>query len=86
MLLPKKTKFRKYQRGRRRGYSKGQTNVQAGDFASMTTVTGLPSTPSRKVMRQPQASRPCVNPFSISGSSYHARPPRHVGTPRPRFL
>jgi large subunit ribosomal protein L16 len=32
MLLPKKTKFRKYQRGRRRGASKGQTNVQAGDF------------------------------------------------------
>ena len=32
MLLPKKTKFRKYQRGRRRGMSKGQTTVQAGDF------------------------------------------------------
>src|SRR5882762_1125206 len=32
MLLPKKTKFRKYQRGRRRGLSKGQTSVQAGDF------------------------------------------------------
>ena len=25
MLLPKKTKYRKYQRGRRRGVSKGQT-------------------------------------------------------------
>jgi large subunit ribosomal protein L16 len=32
MLLPKKTMFRKYQRGRRRGVSKGQTNVQFGDF------------------------------------------------------
>src|SRR5881392_3534007 len=32
MLLPKKTKFRKYQRGRRAGAAKGQTNVQAGDF------------------------------------------------------
>src|SRR5215212_3641960 len=32
MLLPKKTKFRKYQRGRRRGTSKGQTTVQSGDF------------------------------------------------------
>src|SRR5262249_24029729 len=31
MLLPKKTKFRKYQRGRRAGYSKGQTEVQFGD-------------------------------------------------------
>jgi large subunit ribosomal protein L16 len=32
MLLPKKTKFRKYQRGRTRGVSKGQTVVQFGDF------------------------------------------------------
>src|SRR5919206_2193204 len=32
MLLPKKTKFRKQQRGRRRGVSKGQTAVQFGDF------------------------------------------------------
>ena len=32
MLLPKKTKYRKYQRGRRRGVSKGQTNVQFGDY------------------------------------------------------
>src|ERR687898_567693 len=32
MMLPKKTKYRKYQRGRRRGLAKGQTNVQFGDF------------------------------------------------------
>ena len=32
MLLPKKTKFRKVQRGRRQGVSKGQTQVQFGDF------------------------------------------------------
>ena len=32
MLLPKKTKFRKYQRGRRSGLAKGQTAVQSGDF------------------------------------------------------
>src|SRR5207247_5160772 len=32
MRLPKKTKFRKYQRGRTRGVSKGQTVVQYGDF------------------------------------------------------
>jgi large subunit ribosomal protein L16 len=32
VLLPKKTKFRKVQRGRRRGVSKGQTEVQFGDF------------------------------------------------------
>jgi large subunit ribosomal protein L16 len=32
MLLPKKTKYRKVQRGRRRGRAKGQTAVQYGDF------------------------------------------------------
>ena len=32
MLLPKKTKFRKQHRGRRAGMSKGQTNVQFGDY------------------------------------------------------
>src|SRR6266704_1170520 len=40
MLLPKKTKFRKYQRGRRRGYSKGQTSVQFGDFGLKSLETG----------------------------------------------
>src|SRR6266511_3020270 len=32
MLLPKKTKFRKYHRGRRRGETKGQSSVQFGDY------------------------------------------------------
>ena len=32
MLLPKKTKYRKVQRGRRRGQAKGQTTVQYGDY------------------------------------------------------
>jgi large subunit ribosomal protein L16 len=32
MLLPKKTKFRKQQRGRRAGISKGQTSVAFGDY------------------------------------------------------
>src|ERR671923_2746714 len=32
MLLPKKTKFRKVQRGRMRGSAKGQTVVQFGDY------------------------------------------------------
>src|ERR1044071_8586414 len=40
MLLPKKTKFRKYQRGRRRGFSKGQTTVQAGDFGLKALEAG----------------------------------------------
>src|SRR6266480_5131120 len=40
MLLPKKTKYRKYQRGRRRGVSKGQTNVQAGDYGLKALEAG----------------------------------------------
>jgi len=32
MLMPKKTKFRKVHRGRRAGYSSGQTAVQFGDY------------------------------------------------------
>ena len=37
MLLPKKTKFRKQQRGRRRGLTKGQHTVQFGDFGLKAT-------------------------------------------------
>src|SRR5437762_5622152 len=40
MLLPKKTKYRKYQRGRRRGYSKGQTRVQFGEYGLKALETG----------------------------------------------
>jgi large subunit ribosomal protein L16 len=40
MLLPKKTKYRKYQRGRRRGTSKGQTTVQAGDYGLKALEAG----------------------------------------------
>jgi len=32
MLMPKKTKYRKVHRGRRRGFSSGQTAVQFGDY------------------------------------------------------
>jgi large subunit ribosomal protein L16 len=40
VLLPKKTKYRKYQRGRRRGFAKGQTSVQFGDFGLKALETG----------------------------------------------
>jgi large subunit ribosomal protein L16 len=40
VLLPKKTKFRKVQRGRRRGTSKGQTWVQFGDYGLKSLETG----------------------------------------------
>ena len=32
MLLPKKTKFRRHHRGRRRGLSRGQTDVNFGEY------------------------------------------------------
>jgi large subunit ribosomal protein L16 len=40
MLLPKKSKFRKMQRGRRRGTAKGQTNVQFGDYGLKALEVG----------------------------------------------
>ena len=40
MLLPRKTKFRKVQRGRRRGKAKGQTVVQFGDYGLKSLDVG----------------------------------------------
>ena len=40
MLLPKKTKFRKYQRGRRRGYAKGGTRVEFGEYGLKSLERG----------------------------------------------
>ena len=40
MLLPRKTKFRKVQRGHRRGLSKGQTSVQFGDYGLKALESG----------------------------------------------
>jgi large subunit ribosomal protein L16 len=40
MLLPRRTAFRKYHRGRRRGTAKGQTAVQYGDFGLKALEAG----------------------------------------------
>ena len=40
MLLPRKTKFRKQQRGRRAGFSKGQQRVHFGDYGLKALETG----------------------------------------------
>ena len=40
MLLPKKTKYRKQQRGRRAGTSKGQTSVAFGDYGLKSLDAG----------------------------------------------
>jgi large subunit ribosomal protein L16 len=40
MLMPRKTKFRRYQRGRRDGLAKGQTSVQFGDYGLKALEAG----------------------------------------------
>src|SRR3954452_4549320 len=40
MLLPKKTKFRKMHRGRRAGYSRGQTSGQFGEYGIKSLEAG----------------------------------------------
>jgi large subunit ribosomal protein L16 len=40
MLLPKKTKYRKQQRGRRRGLAKGQQRVHFGDYGLKALEAG----------------------------------------------
>ena len=40
MLMPRKTKFRKQQRGRRRGYAKGQQQVHFGDYGLKSLEAG----------------------------------------------
>ena len=41
MLSPKKTKFRKQQKGRLRGVSKGGTEINFGDFGLQATSNGM---------------------------------------------
>lgn len=41
MLSPKKTKFRKQQKGRIRGAAKGGTDINFGDFGLQATSSGL---------------------------------------------
>ena len=41
MLSPKKTKFRKQQKGRIRGVAKGGTDINFGDFGLQATSSGL---------------------------------------------
>ena len=40
MLMPRKTKHRKQFRGRRRGFAKGQTDVQYGDYGIKALENG----------------------------------------------
>src|SRR4051794_36128976 len=40
MLLPRRTKHRKHHRGRRRGFAKGQSTVQFGDYGIRALEAG----------------------------------------------
>jgi large subunit ribosomal protein L16 len=61
MLLPKKTKFRKVQRGRRRGTTKGQSQEQFGEFGLKTLEAGWLTT------RQIEAARIALTRKIMSG-------------------
>ena len=52
MLQPKRVKWRKEHRGRRRGYAKGGTNVEFGEY-------GLKATRARLGHQPPDRGRPC---------------------------
>src|SRR3954454_12618994 len=61
MLLPKKTKYRKTHRGRRQGLSKGQTDVQFGDYGIKALDAGWLTN------RQIEAARIAMTPKIKSG-------------------
>src|SRR5512132_4434604 len=50
MLLPRKTKYRRVHRGRRRGVSRGQTDVQCGDFG-IKSIEAARIAMTRKIKR-----------------------------------
>src|SRR2546430_10851464 len=78
MLLPKKTKYRKYQRGRRRGISKGQTNVQAGDYGLKALEAGWVT--SRQIEAARIATTPQIRP---GGKGWVNVFPDKPGNPKP---
>ena len=51
MLMPRKTKYRKQQRGRRRGAAKGQQSVNFGDYGLKSLDAGWVTRQSRKGWR-----------------------------------
>jgi len=55
MLMPKKTRYRKVQKGRIKGKAKGASTVRYGEFGLMTTE------PGRVTARQIEAMRVTIN-------------------------
>ena len=50
MLMPRKTKFRKQQRGRRRGVAKGQQQVHFGDYGLKSLDAAVSQKPAETRM------------------------------------
>jgi large subunit ribosomal protein L16 len=67
MLSPKKVKFRKQQKGRRRGHSKGGTDVSFGDFGLQATEAGWITA------RQIEAARVAINRHVKRGGKLYIR-------------
>jgi large subunit ribosomal protein L16 len=67
MLAPKKVKFRKQQKGKMRGVSKGATRVEFGDFGLQALTCGFISS------RQIEAARVAINRKIKRGGKLYIR-------------
>lgn len=67
MLAPKKVKWRKQQKGRRAGISKGATSVEFGDFGLQATTCGYVTS------RQIEAARIAISRHIKRGGKLYIR-------------
>jgi large subunit ribosomal protein L16 len=67
MLAPKKVKWRKQQKGKRRGVSKGATSVDFGDFGLQALSTGFVTS------RQIEAARIAISRHIKRGGKLYIR-------------
>jgi len=67
MLAPKKVKFRKQQKGKRRGVSKGATSVDFGDWGLQALSTGFVTS------RQIEAARIAISRHVKRGGKLYIR-------------
>src|SRR5215207_924037 len=67
MLAPKKVKWRKQQKGKRRGISKGATSVDFGDFGLQALSTGFVTS------RQIEAARIAISRHIKRGGKLYIR-------------
>ncbi|MEK7595907.1 MAG: 50S ribosomal protein L16 [Patescibacteria group bacterium] len=67
MLMPKKTKFRKQQKGRRRGMASKGTNIDFGEFGLKAETRGYVTS------RQIEAARKAITHFTKRGGKLWIR-------------